>query len=195
LGAFVVPKFSPATRVPALSVFSEGLHFYQRRITMALEDAVDSVASDDNFRLAFVPEGSNAKSAAILNAAEEITYAFTPAGFNRTTTQETIQDPRLTKLQNLTRPGKVSEGVEVQFVFGGEGDVLTVLLAKDVKGTVVARYAVPNETPWTAAQVADIIPVQAGVQRKDAPTENGVWTKSQTLFVTGTVETDAILAV
>ena len=161
---------------------------------MALEDAVDSVASDDNFRLAFVEEGANPKSAAILNAAEEITYAFTPSGFNRTTTQETIQDPRLTKLQNLTRPGKVSEGVEIQYVFGGDGDILTVLLAKDAKGHLVARYAVPNETQWAAAQIADIIPVQAGIQRKDAPTENGVWTKSQTLFVIGTVDTDEPLA-
>lgn len=161
---------------------------------MALEDVVDSVASDDNFRLVFVADGADATSAAILNAAPEITYQFTPSGFNRTTAEETINDPRLTLKQNLTRPGKVSESVEVQFVFGGEGDILTDLLARGTKGKVVARYAVPNETEWAAAQIADIIPVTCGIQRKDAPTENGVWTKTQGLFVTGTVLTDEVLA-
>lgn len=155
-----------------------------------LEEVPDSVASDDNFRLVFVAGDADATSAAVLNAAPEITYGFTPSGFNRTTSQETINDPRLTLLQNLTRPGKVTEGVEVQYVFGGEDDILTDLLAKGAKGTLVARYAVPNATEWAAAQIADIIPVEAGIQRKDAPTENGVWTKSQTLFVTGTVLTD-----
>lgn len=162
---------------------------------MALEDVVDSVATDDNFRLAFVADPDDYTSAAIVAAAPEITYGFTPSGFNRTTTQETIQDPRLTLLQNLTRPGKVSEGVEVQYVFGGAGDVLSTLLAKGVKGALVARYATPNADPWAAADVVDIIPIECGVQRKDAPTENGVWTKSQTLFVTGTVQTDVALVV
>jgi hypothetical protein len=159
-----------------------------------LESVPESVASDDNFRLVFVAGDADATSAAVLNAAPDITYGFTPSGFNRTTTQETINDPRLTLLQNLTRPGKVSEGIEVQFVFGGEDDVLTDLLAKGTKGTVVARYAVPNATEWAAAQIADIIPVEAGVQRKDAPTENGVWTKTQTLYVTGAVLTDEVLS-
>lgn len=159
---------------------------------MALEAVPTSVSADDNLRIVFVLAASDPTSVAALAAGEDLTYGFTSSGFNRTTTQATIPDPRLTLLQNLTRPGKVTEGLEVQYVFGG-GDGPQTVLQKGAKGFIVARYAVPNETAWTVAQVVDIIPIEAGVQRKDAPTENGVFTIAQTIFVTGTVQSDVAL--
>lgn len=162
---------------------------------MALEATPNSVPTDSNFRVWFVPAGSNAKSVAILNGAtaKSLTYSLTPAGFNRTTTEETISDERLSLKQMLERAGTVGETLEVQYVYGDAGDVASVALAAGVEGYIVARYAVPNATDATIAQKVDIIPISCGKQRKDQPTRNGVFTKTQKLFVTGVVEDDVAL--
>lgn len=162
---------------------------------MAQEATPLSVATDDNLRIAFVPSG-DANSKAVLDAGttKDLTYGFTPSGFNRSITQETINDPRLTLKQMLQRAGRVTEELEVQYVFGDSGDVAKVALAEGTTGYIVVRYAVANATAWTATtQKVDVIPIQCGKQRKDAPTENGVWTVTQKLYVTGPVETDVAI--
>lgn len=162
---------------------------------MAAETVPLSVSTPATLRIAFVPGGSDPLSVAILGGAttKDLTYSLTPSGFNRTTTQAVISDPRLTLNQDLSRPGIVTETLEVQYVYGDTNDVAKEALAEGTTGFVVARYAVPNATAWTVAQEVDSIPVVAGVQRKDAPTANGVWTITQTLYVTGVVQRGAAL--
>jgi len=161
---------------------------------MALELAEQSVAADGSLRVAFVPSG-NALSVAVLDGDETkaLTYSFTPSGFNRTTTENTIEDPRLTLRQSFTRPGTTSEALEVQYVFGGDDEVARIALAEGTTGTLVVRYAVANEDEWAAGDVVDLIPIQAGRQRKDPPTANSVWTITQGMYVTGTVQEDVVL--
>lgn len=162
---------------------------------MALEATPLSVGTDGNLLVAFVPSGSNPLSVAILNGAstKAITYSLTPSGFNRATTQDTINDERLTLAQLLEQAGRVKETLEVEYVFGDTGDIAKVALVKDVAGFIVARYAVPNATAWTVAQKVDVIPIKCGIQAKSAPTANGVFTIKQKLFVTGSVTTDGVL--
>ncbi len=162
---------------------------------MTLEDTPKSVPTDGNLRIAFVPAGSNAKSVAILNGGTTklITYSLTPAGFNRGVTEETVSDERLTLRQLLEAAGTIGETLEVQYVFGDAADVAAPALAEGVEGTIVARYAVPNATDFAVAQKVDLIPIRCGRQRKDAPTRNGVFTKTQKLFVVGVVENDVAL--
>ncbi len=163
---------------------------------MTQEITPKSVSTDDNFRVWFVPDGSDPKSAAVLAGAtaKSITYSLTPAGFNRTTTEETVSDERLSLRQMLERAGTVGEALEVQYIFGDAADVASAALAAGVSGTIVARYAVPNATEPAAGQKTDQIPITCGKQRKDQPTRNGVFTKTQKLFVTGVVEDDVTLA-
>lgn len=160
-----------------------------------LEPTPKSVATDGNMRVAFVPSGSNPKSVAILNGGTTklITYSLTPSGFNRGGSEETISDERLTLKQLLEAAGVSTETLEVQYVYGDAGDVASTALAEGVEGFIVARYALPNATDFAVAQKADIIPIRCGRQRKDAPTRNGVFTKTQKLFVVGVVENDAAL--
>lgn len=161
---------------------------------MPIEATPLSVASDGNLLVSYVPTG-NPLSVANLAAAttKAITYSLTPSGFNRATSQDTISDERLTLAQLLEQAGRVKETLEVEYVFGDAGDVASLALTKDAVGFIVARYAIPNGTAWTIAQKVDVIPIRCGIQAKNPPTANGVFTKKQKLFVTGTVQTDAVL--
>ena len=162
---------------------------------MALETTPKSIASDGNLRVAFVPEGSDAKSVAILGGGttKALTYSLTPSGLNRTITENSVEDARLTLKTVLSRPGTSTQSLELQYVFGDEGDVAKPALAEGTEGFIVIRYGIPNETDWTIGQEVDILPVLAGKQRKDAPTANGVFTITQAFYVTGVPQDDVTL--
>jgi len=160
---------------------------------MAQEIVPGSVAYDDNLRIAFVPEGSDPLSVAVLTGptTKDLTYSL--KAFNRTVTEAVIDDPRLSLKQTLQKRGRISETLEVQYVFGADDDVAAVALAEGTKGAIDVRYSLANATDWLAGQKVDSITIECGKQRKDAPTENGVQTVTQTLFVTGVSKDDAVL--
>jgi hypothetical protein len=162
---------------------------------MALEETPGSVATDGNLTLWFVPlvDGQNPASKAVLDAVttKRITYSLTPDGFAHTIDEATIEDGRLTLRQALQAAGTVTDNLELSYVYGAEDDVARVALTEGAKGSIVARYAVPNETAVTAAtDTVDIIPIRCGVQRKSAPARNAVFTIMQKQFVIGTVLRD-----
>jgi len=161
---------------------------------MAEEAVPLSVAWDDNLRITFVPSGANPLSAAILSGgtAKDLTYSL--KSFNRAITQAMIDDPRLTLKQVLQKFGKVSETLEVNYIFGDDDDVARTVLAEGVKGFLVLRYSLPNETAWAAAQEVDVLTIECGKQRKDAPVENGVQTITQGIAITGVSQDDVALA-
>lgn len=159
---------------------------------MTAETVPVSVNSDDNLRLTFTATATNAKSAAILNAGDDLTYSLKT--WNLQEAQATVEDKRLTLSQDLKRPGRKTYTLEVQYVFGDAGDVAATTLVEGTTGHITARYSVPNSTAWTAAQVADVFTIKAGSQRKDPPVENGVQTITQELFITAVVQKDAAIA-
>lgn len=162
---------------------------------MALETVPASVQSDGKWRITYTPLASNALSVAILNGAtaKPLTYSFTPDGFNWTTTQATVEDKRLTLTQDLSRPGKTTETLEVKYVSSATVDSAAVLLVAGVEGQLTVRRAVGNEVTHTVAQKADVITFIAGAQRPDAPTENGLDTISQTLYITSPTVRNGVL--
>lgn len=162
---------------------------------MSLEETPGSVGTDGNLALWFVPygESTNPASKAVLdaNTTKRITYSLTPDGFNHSTDEATIEDGRLTLKQQLQQAGTVTDNLELSYVYGAADDVADVVLTEGAKGWIVARYAVDNGAPVTAAtDKVDIIPIRCGVQRKAAPARNAVFTKTQKQFVTGTVLRD-----
>lgn len=158
---------------------------------MAEEQVPNSVNSDGNLRITAVAEADNAKSAADLATGFDLTYSLKT--FNRTTTEAVVEDPRLTLKQVLRQPGKTTEAIEVQGVFGDDGDVAYAQCAPGTILNVAVRYSVPNETAWTAAQVADILHIKCGARRKDAPVENGIQTYTQTWYPIQPTEEDAAI--
>lgn len=151
---------------------------------MALEPVPASTQSDGKWRITNVSAASNALSVAVINAGTPLTYSFTPDGFNYTISQEQVNDPRLTLVQNLSRPGKKTETLEVKYVRSSDAASADVILAEGATGKLNIRRGVDNPTVATTGQKADVITYIAGAKRPDAPTENGIDTISQTLYIT-----------
>jgi len=162
---------------------------------LALENVPASIAADGNFRITAVPSGANALSVAILTGgtAVPLTYGFTPSGFNRNITENSVDDPRLTLKQVLSRPGTSTEVYEVQYVDSVDTKSAKVNLVEGTAWSLNMRYGVDNATVLTVGQKADVASIVCGKQRRDAPTANGLQTISQTLYVTAPTVTDAVL--
>lgn len=162
---------------------------------MPLDNVPASSQSDGKWKIAFVPAGSNALSVAILKgvSAKALTYSFTPDGFVLTRDQATVSDPRLTLIQNLSRPGKVTETLDMKYVASAAADSADAVLTEGLAGQFVIRRGTDNATDWAVGQKVDVITFQLGVKRPDAPTENGVDTVSQTAFITAVTQTQVAL--
>lgn len=166
---------------------------------MALESVPVSTQSDGKWRVTNVPIGSNALSVAILNGgtSKPITYGLTADGWNATKTQGTVDDKRLTLIQDLSRPGRVTETYEAKAVASAVADtadaILAGLSASGVESQFVVRRAVDNATVHTVGQIVDVVTAVVGVRRPDAPVENGVDTASYTLYPTKPTVSQAVL--
>lgn len=151
-----------------------------------------STASDGRHKIAFVPYGAdvNPLSVAALTAATTInmTYSFTPDGFDHGTTQATVEDKRYTLPQDLSRPGKETDTLTNKYVDSTDPNSAAVLLVKDTAGWFVRRKGIANELPWAKDQTVTVIPFTAGTQREAAPSENGVDLIEQNQFITDTVQ-------
>lgn len=157
---------------------------------MALENTPASSQSDGRWRITNVPSGANAKSVAILNGAtaKAITYGLTADGWDHQTSQATVEDKRLTLLQDLSRPGKVTETLNVKAVDSDDPNsadqILLALSQSQAESQFVVRRKVANSETHATGQKADIITGVVGVRRPDAPVENGVDTAQYTIYVT-----------
>ncbi len=166
---------------------------------MAVENVPASSQSDGRWRITNVPTGSNAKSIAILNGgtAKPITYGLTADGWDRQISQATVEDKRLTLIQDLSRPGKVQETVNIKVVASTDANSADVILkglsAAGTESQYVQRQAVVNDANYAVGQIVDILTGVVGVRRPDAPTENGVDTAQYTLYLTKPTERDAVL--
>jgi hypothetical protein len=151
-----------------------------------IENVPASSQSDGRWRITAVPVGSNALSVAVLNGAtaKPITYSLTADGFNYTLSQATVEDKRLTLVQDLSRPGKTSETLELKFVASEDTGSAQQVLAPGTAWQFNVRRGVDNATTATVGQKADVLTVVIGAHRPDAPTENGLDTISATAYVT-----------
>lgn len=155
---------------------------------MALEPVPASSQSDGRWRITAVEGGDDAKSVAVLEAATPITYGITAGGWNHSISQATVEDKRLTLDQDLARPGKTSETLEVTVVesasLASADQVLLALSESQEEVQFTVRRAVANGDAHAVAQKADIITGVVGVRRPDAPVENGVDTAKYGVFIT-----------
>ena len=126
------------------------------------------------------------------NAGTAITYSLTPDGWNPEQDQATVTDDRLTLAQTLQRPGKKTKGLTLKYVDATTGAAL--VLTEGTSGFIVIRPLIPNATAVAAAQKVVVWPVLCGEQEDDGPVANGVFTKSQKLFVIGVVTRQAVAA-
>jgi hypothetical protein len=164
---------------------------------MPIEQTPASTQSDGRWKIWYVPTAGNALSAAILNGAtaKPVTYGLTADGFNHTVTQATVEDKRLTLVTDLSRPGRVTETLEITYVRSSTADSADVLFVAGLEGKLAVRRGIDNATTATVGDKVDVITFVAGVKRPNPPTENGVDTVSQTLYITQpTLRDQAVIA-
>lgn len=166
---------------------------------MALETVPAGQVSDGHGLVLFVPTIANpaAPTVAELTAGtvKQITYSITGDGYNHTTTVNTVTANRLTLAQALQYDGTVTDDLEITFAYTNTaGDVVRLALAQGTTGYIVERWAVANETAIAAADIVDVIPIKASIQRKNPPATNTELTRTQKLNVTGTVQRDVAVA-
>lgn len=160
-----------------------------------MADGLDAVPqssqSDGRWKIAFVPAGTSGSTVNPLSLAKitgtgsvNMTYSFTPDGFNYAVAQATVEDKRLTLSQDLSRPGKTTETLENKYVDSTDVKSAAQILKRDTAGFFVIRRGVDNAKDWASGDVVDVISFIAGYQRPDAPTENGLDTITQSQFIT-----------
>lgn len=166
---------------------------------MALEATPASSQSDGRWRITNVPAGSNAKSVAILNGvtAKPVTYGIATGGWEFQRNQATVEDKRLTAVQDLSRPGKVTETLEITVVESADvasaDRILAALAESQAETQFFVRRAVANGDTHATGQKGDLITGVVGVRRPQAPVENGVDTAKYGFFFTKPTETDVTL--
>lgn len=166
---------------------------------MAAENVPASSQSDGRWRITNVPTGSNAKSVAILNGAtaKPITYGIVAGGWAFDRNQSEVEDKRLTLIQDLSRPGKVKETLEITVVESTDAAsadrILAALAASQAETQFLVRRAVANGDTHATGQTGDLLTGVVGVRRPQAPVENGVDTAKYGFYFTKPTETDVTL--
>lgn len=165
-----------------------------------LDPIVASSQSDGRHKIAFVPRGTgtapNPLSAAIVKANTSIpmTYSFTPDGFAPSGTQATINDPRYTLESTLGRPGKVTDALTTKYVDSPDEKSAAQVLKPGIEGWFVVRKGKDATKDWASDDIVTVYSVICGVQLDDLPTENGLDTISQGMYLTQPVQRRVKLA-
>lgn len=121
----------------------------------------------------------------------DVTYDLTAgSGWAETTSQETISDDRLTATETFAQPGKVTNGLTVQYVYGDESAKADDTLVEDEKLVAAVRWAVDHDADITSTSKFDFWLVKAGKKQRDQAAANSVFTKTQVLYPLAKVERD-----
>ncbi|MBM3717291.1 MAG: hypothetical protein FJW64_16490 [Actinobacteria bacterium] len=146
---------------------------------------------DDNHIVVAVPVGAfanpDAPTLAEIDATtnHDVTYSFVPGGFEPTSTQETIPDPRHTLGASLQKPGRKTPSFQnpLEWVFGTEDDVADPILEEGSEWHFVVRDNVPYTAAFAAQQLVEIHTVRIGERITNRPT-NGIFTRRATATYT-----------
>lgn len=121
---------------------------------------------------------------------KRITYGLTPDGFNHDTSVATITTGRFTLDQALELDGKITDTVEVRWVYNRVTPTVveTALGTPGVSGNLVKILGYRNDHVIDEdTKINAIIPVTTSIPRDVPPTENSELVKVQKLNVTGRV--------
>lgn len=126
-------------------------------------------------------------------ATKDITYSLTTSGFNNGISEESVTDERLTLAAVLAQPGRVTETLELQYVYGTAGDVCDPLFVKGLDFVFAVRRAVPHDQPIAAGDKFDFLVAKSGVKRPDPEAANAKFTKTQAFYPQAASQRDVVI--
>lgn len=155
----------------------------------------ESMPSDGTVKVTFVSAYDGLVST--VTAGTDLSCYLTQDGWNPSTEEATVVDSRLCSKQDFEQPGRVSESLELGYVFNTidpDEDDARQTLAKGTVGFLVVRWGLDVDDAYAADQEVDVYPIKTGVQRKMPPEQNSVHKIMQKCFITGPVLRDEVLA-
>jgi len=160
-----------------------------------MADVPESMPSDGTLKVTFV--SAYAGTAAGLTAGTDLSCYLTSDGFDPSTDEATVVDSRLCSKQDFEQPGRVSESLEIAYVFNtidDDEDEARQTLQRGTKGFLAVRWGLDYDDAYAASQEVDVYPITAGVQRKQKPEQNSVLKIMQKTFITAEVQRDDVLS-
>lgn len=159
-----------------------------------MPDVPESMPSDGTLKVTFV--SSPTVNAASLTAGEDLSCYLTSDGWNPGTDEATVTDSRLCSKQDFEQPGRVTESLEIGYVYNTQQtdeDIARQSLERGTVGYLAVRWGYDYDQAWATGQEYDLYPIKTGVQRKQPPEQNSVLKMMQKCFITGEVKRDLVL--
>jgi hypothetical protein len=160
-----------------------------------------AVPADGNLRVYYVATLADPENPTLaeLNAgtSKDFSCYITSDGFVPNLDEQSITDNRLCSRATYERPGRWQKTMTLSYVHNPASpanNVMYLTLTYLATGFIVARWGVAFETAWTAGDIVDTYPIQAGKPGKNQPAENSVLTVTQKMFITGESIDDAVVA-
>jgi hypothetical protein len=154
----------------------------------------ESVPVDGTRTVRFVPTIADPAALKLteVNAvsSKDIGCYITGDGWNPTTDQASIADPRLCSPQDFEQPGRETNGLSIRYVFNlneETDDVARITLPKGTTGYLVNRLQKDASEAWEVEDWYEAWPVKAGVQTVMPSEANAVDRIDQKVFITGPV--------
>lgn len=152
------------------------------------------LVSDGNIRVYWVTSISSkaAPTATELNAGTRIDVYMTPDGLKTDPDTDGVDNSKLSSTFTTMQAGRRKYDIEVTYIWQVPR-VLENVLVYQASGYVVVRREVASSTAWTAAQKAEVYPVQCG-EPSPAYGPNEMQRKTVPMFMTSDADTNATVA-
>lgn len=144
------------------------------------------IVSDGMVKVSFVPTISNtaAPTTSELNAGQALEEFLTPDGLGLEFGTDEVDVTALNSTFGATLPGRRTLSGSLTLKDQGRNVAPFSTFAGKPDGYVVVRRNLASTTAWTAAQLVEVYPVQAGTRAPIAPAANEVAKFSVNVYAT-----------
>lgn len=158
-----------------------------------------SIAADGSVKALWVPAIATTSEPTIDEVTDltviDLSCYLTADGWTPATDEQVSTDDRLCSRQTFEKRGRVTESLEITYVYQGqdleaEDNQAFATLRENESGFVTVRWGADYEIDMEVGDLVDVYTVTCGVQRKQAPEANGRLRVMQKLFVTNRLHRD-----
>lgn len=132
------------------------------------------IINDGMTKVSFVATISSAAAPTVaeLNAGTALESFLTPDGLGMEFGNDSVDVTALSSTYNAELPGRQTVSTELTLKHQGDTAAPFSTFAGKPEGYIVVRRNLAATTAWTAAQTAEVYPVQIGTRRRQAPAAN-----------------------